>query len=66
MIYAYTYPPLNNHSGAGQRYETAQLRSLKAGLLGAALLALLSLGFTKELPHSRPARPKSTATPEPH
>jgi len=32
-------------------YETAQLQSLKAGLLAAALLALLSLAFTKELPH---------------
>ena len=31
-------------------YEAAQLRALKAGLLGAALLALLSLPFTKELP----------------
>ncbi len=47
-------------------YETAQLRSLKAGLLGAALLALLSLGFTKELPHSRPTRRKTTTTPQPH
>jgi len=47
-------------------YETAQLRSLKAGLLGAALLALLSLGFTKELPHSRPSRRKTTATSQPH
>ncbi|MGO9218052.1 MAG: hypothetical protein ACLP5E_09840, partial [Streptosporangiaceae bacterium] len=37
-------------------YETAQLRSLKAGLLTAALLALVSLGFTRELPHVRPAR----------
>ena len=35
-------------------YETAQLRSLKAGLLGAALLALISLAFTRELPHDRP------------
>ena len=43
-------------------YETAQLRSLKAGLLGAALLALFSLGFTRELPHDQPgAREK----PEP-
>ena len=32
-------------------YETAQLRSLKAGLLAAALLALVSLAFTRELPH---------------
>ncbi len=28
-------------------YEAAQLRSLKAGLLAAALLALISLGFTQ-------------------
>jgi Na+/melibiose symporter-like transporter len=35
-------------------YETAQLRSLKAGLLGAALLALLALAFTSELPHQQP------------
>jgi EmrB/QacA subfamily drug resistance transporter len=35
-------------------YESAQLRSLKAGLLAAALLALISLGFTRELPHDRP------------
>ena len=39
-------------------YEAAQLRSLKAGLLAAALLALISLGFTRELPHNRPARRK--------
>jgi len=38
-----------------QDYEAAQLRSLKAGLLGAALLALLSLAFTRELPHNQPA-----------
>ncbi len=35
-------------------YESAQLRALKAGLLAAALLALFSLGFTRELPHIRP------------
>jgi EmrB/QacA subfamily drug resistance transporter len=35
-------------------YESAQLRSLKAGLLASALLALISLGFTRELPHDRP------------
>ena len=39
-------------------YESAQLRSLKAGLLAAALLALISLGFTRELPHDRPVPPK--------
>ena len=31
-------------------YEQSQLQALKAGLLAAALLALLSLAFTKELP----------------
>ena len=35
-------------------YEAAQLRSLKAGLLVAALLALVSLAFTRELPHVSP------------
>ena len=35
-------------------YETAQLRSLKAGLLGAAFLALISLAFTHDLPHEKP------------
>ena len=39
-------------------YEQAQLRALKAGLLGAALLALISLAFTRELPHDQPAPPK--------
>ncbi len=34
-------------------YEQAQLRSLKAGLLAAALLALGSLAFTRDLPHDR-------------
>ncbi|MEX0767520.1 MAG: MFS transporter [Microthrixaceae bacterium] len=32
-------------------YESAQLQALKTGLLVAALLALLSLAFTRELPH---------------
>ena len=45
-------------------YESAQLRSLKAGLLAAALLALISLGFTRELPHERPVRP-TKAVPAP-
>lgn len=44
-------------------YEQAQLRSLKAGLLAAALLALVSLAFTRELPHQRPT-PQPKATPE--
>jgi len=32
-------------------YESAQLQALKTGLLAAALLALLSLAFTRDLPH---------------
>ena len=36
-------------------YEQAQLRALKAGLLAAALIALASLAFTKDLPRSIPA-----------
>ena len=35
-------------------YSQAQLRSLKAGLLAAALLALISLAFTRDLPHAKP------------
>jgi EmrB/QacA subfamily drug resistance transporter len=41
-------------------YEGAQLRALKAGLLGAGLLAGLSLAFTRELPH-HPPKAKSKA-----
>jgi EmrB/QacA subfamily drug resistance transporter len=42
-------------------YEQAQLVSLKAGLLAAALLALISLAFTRQLPHAPPpANEKST------
>lgn len=44
-------------------YEAAQLRSLKAGLLAAGLLALLSLAFTRELPHEQPARTKKEPEP---
>jgi EmrB/QacA subfamily drug resistance transporter len=43
-------------------YETAQLRSLKAGLLGAAFLALISLAFTADLPHEQPT-PEETPAP---
>ena len=43
-------------------YETAQLRSLKAGLLGAAFLALISLAFTADLPHEQPT-PEETPDP---
>jgi EmrB/QacA subfamily drug resistance transporter len=35
-------------------YESAQLQALKAGLLAAAFLALLSLAFTRDLPHETP------------
>ncbi len=37
-------------------YQDAQLRSLKAGLLAATLLALISLAFTRDLPSRVPAR----------
>jgi hypothetical protein len=43
-------------------YTTAQIQSLKAGLLAAALLALVSLAFTKDLPHEPPGSQKE---PEP-
>ena len=46
-------------------YEAAQLLSLKAGLLAAGLLALIALGFTKELPHDRPAPQKKRRESEP-
>ena len=44
-------------------YERAQLVSLKSGLLAAALLALLSLAFTRELPHE-PLRGRDEETVE--
>ena len=34
-------------------YEDAQLQALKTGLLAAAFLALLSLAFTRDLPHQQ-------------
>ena len=37
-------------------YEAAQLRSLKAGLLAAGLLALIALASTRELPHGPTSR----------
>ncbi len=46
-------------------YETAQLQALKAGLLAAALLALVSLAFTGGLPHESPARDGDPADHEP-
>jgi hypothetical protein len=45
-------------------YEDAQLQSLKLGLLLAALLALLSLPFTRELPRTVP--PDREELPEEH
>jgi hypothetical protein len=36
--------------------ESAQLQALKTGLLAAAFLALLSLAFTRHLPHQVPGR----------
>ncbi len=43
-------------------YKTAQLQSLKVGLLAAALLALLSLAFTKDLPHEMSRTPRKFAS----
>jgi Na+/melibiose symporter-like transporter len=43
-------------------YETAQIQALKTGLLGAAVLALISLAFTRDLPHGPPGVP-ATAQP---
>lgn len=37
-------------------YESAQLQALKTGLLAAALLALVSMAFTSNLPHEKPQR----------
>jgi MFS family permease len=42
-------------------YEQAQLRSLKAGLLAAALIALVSLAFTRDLPHEAPSSEEKPA-----
>ncbi len=42
-------------------YEQAQIQSLKAGLLAAALLALVSLAFTKDLPHGTVASDEELA-----
>ncbi len=36
-------------------YEDASLKALKVGLLAAALLALVSLAFTGDLPHDPPS-----------
>jgi Na+/melibiose symporter-like transporter len=44
-------------------YESAQLQALKTGLLVAAFLALLSLPFTKGLPHEVPAAVEEDSAP---
>ena len=46
-------------------YSQAQLQSLKAGLLAAALLALASLAFTRDLPHTKPPPKEKPAHPHP-
>jgi len=43
-------------------YEAAQIKSLKAGLLATALLALASLAFTKDLPHESPQTKEGSPT----
>ncbi len=43
-------------------YEQAQLRSLKVGLLVAALIAFAALAFTRDLPSSVPAPEEEEAT----
>jgi hypothetical protein len=45
-------------------YESAQLQALKTGLLAAALLALLSLAFTKDLPHGAKSEAEAESDPE--
>ncbi len=45
-------------------YEQAQIGSLKAGLLAAALLALVSLAFTRDSPTDHPAKPAKPASTE--
>ena len=46
-------------------YEEAQLVALKAGLLAAALLALVSLAFTADLPHKLPTPDDRETEPAP-
>ncbi len=45
-------------------YEDASLKALKVGLLAAALLALLSLAFTGDLPHDPVSRDESAEDDE--
>ena len=58
--------PRPGHGGRSVKddYETAQLRSLKAGLFTAALLALLALMSTRELPHDPPGGRRKEGDPE--
>lgn len=44
-------------------YEDAQLQSLRAGLLAAAAIALLSLAFTRGLPHDDPTEAATQTEP---
>ena len=44
-------------------YGVAQIQALKAGLLAAALLVLLSLASTRDLPHERPTKPSREDRP---
>ncbi|MCE3553142.1 MFS transporter [Pseudonocardia sp. RS11V-5] len=46
-----------------QDYSQAQLGSLKVGLLTAALLALLALMSTRNLPHDPPTKPRKQKEP---
>ncbi|KAA0233650.1 MAG: Multidrug resistance protein Stp [Acidimicrobiales bacterium] len=46
-------------------YEDAQLQSLKAGLLAAAVLSLVALAFTRDLPHEPARAGGETAGSEP-
>jgi EmrB/QacA subfamily drug resistance transporter len=43
-------------------YESAQLQALKTGLLAATFLALISLAFTRDLPHQVPKREDDAET----
>ncbi len=45
-------------------YQEAQLQSLKAGLLAAAFLALVSLAFTRDLPNEVPSSDEEPADEE--
>ncbi len=44
-------------------YQQAQVKALKAGLLAAGLLVLLSLSSTRNLPHGKPGGPAGAGEP---